>query len=142
MQPMLGPFFKFDEACLARKDTHAKEDLLIYGVQKNRDRRCFYIGGVDDLFNNICNARTLQRSFYELVESGRPCHLYFDIEFPLAENCSLAPEKVVENIVSASGTLLKEILHADIDFEAVFQKDASNSKKFSRHVLVSDTVRV
>lgn len=45
-------------------------------------RRCYLlVQCLRDFWEYYCRLDPLERHFYEVLEDGQPCHLYFDVEF-------------------------------------------------------------
>eukprot|EP01051_Picozoa_sp_SAG22_P004653 SAG22_NODE_255_length_13562_cov_6.101463_11_plen_242_part_00 len=76
--------------------------------------------------------------FYEVIREGRPCHLYFDLEFDRAANPTSDGSAMTTAFIAFICRQLQSWrgrqLH--IPEDAIVDLDASSDKKFSRHVVL------
>jgi len=72
--------------------------------------------------------------FYEVVTAGRPCHLYYDLEFKRAHNADADGDAMVAALLRRTAAALEEWLGATV--ERVADLDSSSEAKFSRHLTV------
>ena len=79
------------------------------------------------------------RHVYEMLRDGRPCHLYFDLEFVPAANSRLASPAARDALVDA----LLDLVDAEavarwgeaLDRSCVVESDSSTRAKWSRHIV-------
>ncbi|KAG1679310.1 hypothetical protein FOA52_009340 [Chlamydomonas sp. UWO 241] len=77
-----------------------------------------------------------ERHHYEIIRQGRPCHLYFDLEYSTAANPGLDGPSMVVTLMELVALLFKERFNITLRDEWVLELDSSTPAKFSRHVLV------
>jgi hypothetical protein len=75
-------------------------------------------------------------SLHEVIRECEPCHLYFDVEFYLAENPELNGDAMIDCLLRYCFELLKRHFGVCATVSNVVQLDASTVSKFSRHVIV------
>jgi hypothetical protein len=77
------------------------------------------------------------RHVYEVLREGRPCHLYFDLEFVPAANPNLDGDALVDALVALVGADARARWGCALDPAAhVLEADSSTPDKWSRHLLV------
>ena len=90
--------------------------------------------------------RCKDRTFYEVILPESPCHLYFDIEF----DKQLNPERDGESSMVIFKEFLSNLILKTLGLQIsnfviqdngtfsgnILEMDASNFKKFSRHLLI------
>jgi len=74
--------------------------------------------------------------FYEVIRDGKPCWLYFDLEFNRTTNPTRDPAVVTETFYRALDQFLQEKLGSPSDPTSVVELDSCNQDKYSKHVLV------
>ena len=86
------------------------------------------------------------RTFYEIIRGGLPCRLYFDIEYDKTLNASVDGDEamaifkkyLVMQIHSILGIEISQdvISGQNVHNRNIIELDATNAKKFSRHIIV------
>jgi hypothetical protein len=79
--------------------------------------------------------------WYEVVREGRPCHLYFDLEFARSSvqnwNSNVDGDALVDTLLHHVGFILQRNWGLVLDPQSqVYELDSSTPEKFSRHVIV------
>jgi DNA-directed primase/polymerase protein len=73
-----------------------------------------------------------ERHYYELIQQGMPCHLYFDIEFEKDIN----PDVNGDELLSIFKSYIVERISDSFKTTAeVIDLDSTTEKKFSRHLI-------
>jgi hypothetical protein len=72
------------------------------------------------------------RHYYETIQEGTPCHLYFDIEFEKGLNDGINGEELISIFKEYVIERLKEFWNETCD---VIDLDSTSSTKFSRHLI-------
>eukprot|EP00927_Polykrikos_kofoidii_P061207 TRINITY_DN56073_c0_g1_i1.p1 TRINITY_DN56073_c0_g1~~TRINITY_DN56073_c0_g1_i1.p1 ORF type:complete len:857 (+),score=139.13 TRINITY_DN56073_c0_g1_i1:85-2655(+) len=75
------------------------------------------------------------RHFYEILVDGRPCWLYFDIEFSRIANPGADVGAVTEAFRSTLSSFCVERLGAPLDASSLVEMDSTTAEKYSRHVV-------
>jgi len=73
---------------------------------------------------------------YEVILEGRPCWLYFDLEFSRSANPEMEPEAAAAAFRETLSAFCAEVLGAPLDMASVLELDSTTAEKFSRHVIV------
>ncbi|KEP65264.1 UNVERIFIED_CONTAM: herpesviridae ul52/ul70 dna primase [Hammondia hammondi] len=106
----------------------AEKGVRRYLVASYRD----FVGG----YLKMVRSETQNRHLYEVLMEGRPCWLYFDVEFSKALN----PEINGEDAVALLKTLLVKFLRERFAFPLrnsdIVDLDSSTQDKLSRHLIV------
>ncbi|KAL2613796.1 hypothetical protein R1flu_025488 [Riccia fluitans] len=76
------------------------------------------------------------RHHYEIIQEGKPCHLYFDLEFNRKANPESDGEAKVDILLSLVQTIFLEIYALEYDHSWAIELDSSTKDKFSRHVII------
>jgi len=79
---------------------------------------------------------TPRECLYEVISDGRPCWLYFDLEFSRVSNPNSDPEAVAREFYSALDRYFLQKLGSPHDPQSVVELDSTTPEKFSKHVLV------
>ena len=77
--------------------------------------------------------------WYEVIREGRPCHLYFDVEFGRGEgwNEGVDGDRIIDSIVAHTVVIFKQNWGIHMDpLQHVYELDSSKEDKFSRHIIV------
>ena len=67
--------------------------------------------------------RQHQQNFYEVIADGKPCWLYFDLEFNRVANPSSDPERVASDFYKALDQFLVKVLGSPHDSTSVVELD-------------------
>ncbi|CAD5229510.1 unnamed protein product [Bursaphelenchus okinawaensis] len=76
------------------------------------------------------------RHFYELIQEGRPCRPYFDLEYYKEFNPYADSKKLVKEFIQIVRDLLKEKLDITLDETDFLILDSSSDTKFSAHIII------
>lgn len=92
------------------------------------DLRNFYV-----LFYRDCK---LPRHFYEIIQEGVPCRLYFDLEYYREFNPDINDMQILSDFLDICILSLKELIAVSLGRSNFMILDSSNDQKFSAHVIV------
>ena len=81
-----------------------------------------------------------QRHFYEVIPQGKPCKLYFDLEYLKQHNTSRDGHSMTESLIVLVNKKLKDELGIESYYEDVLVLESSNDKKFSIHLIFTRAV--
>lgn len=81
------------------------------------------------------NFYSLPRHFYELIQEGLPCRLYFDLEYHKDENPHLEEEKALSDFLKFVCDLVKETYALEITPKSFILLDSTTDSKFSVHAI-------
>lgn len=90
--------------------------------------REFYV-----LFYRNCK---LPLHFYEIIQEGVPCRLYFDLEYYKEFNLNINYLKILDDFFNVCILSLKELFAASLSRKNFIILDSSNNEKFSAHVIL------
>lgn len=77
------------------------------------------------------------RHYYELIQEGLPCRLYFDLEYQKECNPHVDSAKMLAEFMDLCRVLLYEIFNLEVDPAKHFLiLDSTTPKKFSAHMIV------
>jgi len=135
---------KQDDAIIFRQDLLAKGDyddrqvgLFARDISKT-GAKSFFVHTFAGLAieSPLRSAQAIPQHIYELFLDGKPCWLYFDLEFNRIANPSCNPEEVAKEFYMALDRFFLHTLGSPHDAESVVELDSTVSEKFSKHVLV------
>lgn len=72
---------------------------------------------------------------YELIREGRPCRLYYDLEYSRGANPGADGPGMVRRVVEITGEVLQERFKISLKDGQVLELDSSSPTKFSRHLI-------
>lgn len=77
------------------------------------------------------------QNLYEVLPSGWPCHIFFDLEYSklLHQRTREFDDLAVIDIISATSEVIAKY-NQKLDFTTIVLLDASNEKKFSSHLIL------
>eukprot|EP00752_Nemacystus_decipiens_P006895 g6193.t1 len=73
---------------------------------------------------------------YEIIREGRPCRMYFDLEFARACNPGLDGEELVRSWINVVAGKLHQDFGITVGGANFLDLDSSTPKKFSRHLIL------
>lgn len=76
-----------------------------------------------------------KRHYYEMIQEGMPCHLYFDIEFEKELNPGVDGNNLLEIFKDYVQFRLQNIFCVQICRNSIIDLDSSTITKFSRHLI-------
>ncbi|BDA45013.1 probable DNA-directed primase/polymerase protein at C-terminar half [Coccomyxa sp. Obi] len=98
--------------------------------------RRFVAASYDALWARFAKLPPCGRHFYEVVREGRPCHMYFDLEYIPACNPLVDGEIMVTILLNLVRMGLRELWGLQLEDEWVWELDSSCPDKWSRHIIV------
>lgn len=116
------------------ESTRITENTGIFSWEKDQTgKRTFFSAKFNDLFKCFDFFEDYMH-LYEVIVENAPCNLYFDVEFKFDEHHELDGDKLVNNLIDTVDLKLYQIFGED-SIE-VIQLDATQPKKFSRHIII------
>ncbi|KAI1700698.1 DNA-directed primase/polymerase protein [Ditylenchus destructor] len=77
------------------------------------------------------------RHFYEIIQEGRPCRLYFDLEYKKEHNPKVNPERMLHQFIDVCVRVIHDMMDFELDRDKSFLTlDSSSDSKFSVHIIV------
>uniref|UniRef100_A0AC34FLH7 DNA-directed primase/polymerase protein n=1 Tax=Panagrolaimus sp. ES5 TaxID=591445 RepID=A0AC34FLH7_9BILA len=98
--------------------------------------RKFFVAELDSFWFWYKNVFRESRHFYEIIQEGLPCRLYFDLEFYKADNPDLKEEKALSEFLQFVSSMIKEFYQIDITEKSFLLLDSTTDLKFSVHAIV------
>ena len=115
----------------------------VWALEKNGSgSRSYLVATRDDFWRRYRTLPAAFRHYYELIQTGRPCHMYLDVEFCRLSNPEQDGERMVRTLLEELQAALAELLglpslaDADAEWCRVVDLDSSTPKKFSRHLIL------
>uniref|UniRef100_A0AC35G1M8 DNA-directed primase/polymerase protein n=1 Tax=Panagrolaimus sp. PS1159 TaxID=55785 RepID=A0AC35G1M8_9BILA len=96
-------------------------------------RRKFFVAELDSFWFWYRNLYRLPRHFYEIIQEGLPCRLYFDLEFNKSDNPDLKENEILSKFLQFVCSLIKEMYHIEISEKSFLLLDSTTDQKFSVH---------
>ena len=101
-------------------------------------KRNFLAAHPENLWSFYKHLKLPQKHFYEVIPEGRPCKIYFDLEYKIDLNQSVDGENMLKKFVA----FLVEDIKTTFDVAINARKDvidliSSTAQKFSHHVIVN-----
>ena len=78
----------------------------------------------------------LSRHYYEIIEAGKPCRTYFDIEYDITLNPEVNGDRIVDIFIREICNRFAIDFGIFISRSNVLDLDSSTDVKFSRHLIV------
>jgi len=124
----------------AKRVTEGKRELQLFGREFSAmGHRYFVVEEPRSFFQKYIRMPKEYRTFYEIIRGGRPCRLYFDIEFEKTLNPGVEGETSMEIFRKRLVWQLRNTLSLDWhpDCFRMVEVDSSTDDKFSRHLIVT-----
>ena len=112
-----------------------------------KGHRYFFVEHLSSFYRKYMTLSARDRTMYEIIRGDFPCRLYFDIEFNKGLNAGRDGERSMTIFKKYLILWIKLLLGFDIsesDLKSenrcagqIVELDASNTTKFSRHIIVS-----
>lgn len=134
------PVAPADATLSGRRD----EVIRVFCVEQANDRtgaffRTFVATSYASAWQSYLASPPSQLHWYEVVREGRPCHLYFDLEFARGPdlNANVNGDALVNVLLDHVQSLMARNWSIHIDLvQHVYELDSSTGEKFSRHIIV------
>ena len=131
-------FTHVDEVSSGSGD-HAMDNSIWSLELDSSGRRSYMVASKSDFWRRYKQLPPTHRHYYELIREGRPCHLYFDLEFHRQANPDNDGERMVATLRTEVELALKAQFFPDVQGPLqwrVVDLDSSTPKKFSRHLII------
>ena len=121
---------------LAWWDAHPTAGYRLFSEERAADgRRAFLVGTSEQLWRRLLGAPAGKRHLYEILAEGRGCHLYLDLEFPVAANPGVDGGRLTDAAVAVVRAGLERHHGLRVPEGRIVELDSSTEGKFSRHVV-------
>lgn len=136
--PAWSKYYRLNDAL-----THArssKDNLRVFAIEpalpvKSEGKREFVVASYKEFWFYYSKLNNDRRHFYEVIEEGAACHLYFDLEFSIPLNRGLDGERLVDQLIDATCKAIKSQFGVYCDKKNVLRLDSSTAIKFSQHLI-------
>ncbi|XP_011076097.1 DNA-directed primase/polymerase protein isoform X2 [Sesamum indicum] len=127
-------FPRQDEAMKFAKQ-HVNDRVFSYQDHMNGQRR-FLVSTYKEFWQRYKEMNSKFRHHYEVIQEGRPCHLYFDLEFNKKGNIDRNGDEMVDLLIVVifDAFLEKYSILGTEDY--IVELDSSTEEKFSRHLII------
>lgn len=78
----------------------------------------------------------VDRHYYEIIQEGQACHLYFDLEYSKALNPQLDSARMMDTFKRFICQYLKTVHRVIVGLNDIVDLESSSESKFSRHLIV------
>lgn len=121
-----------------KEDPHNARSLHVFSRELTSDgKRRFIVASPNEFWRRYKAMPPGSRHYYEIIRQGRPCHLYFDLEYELEENSEKDGAAMVTYIIEEVSKLFLERCAVSMDPDRdVLELDSSTPSKFSRHLII------
>ncbi|CAK9869460.1 unnamed protein product [Sphagnum jensenii] len=118
-------------------ESHGGQDLAVFQYQDHLNgQRRFLATSYDEFWHRYSKMQREWRHHYEIIRQGRPCHLYFDLEYNLKANRGADGEGMVDTLLSVIQSTLLDTFSLEYDASWTVELDSSTPEKFSRHLII------
>ncbi|GAB4817437.1 hypothetical protein N2152v2_004483 [Parachlorella kessleri] len=132
--PLQQPAFHYADHHNARE---AGRPLRVFSVESGPEgKRRFMATTYCQLWRRYSDLLPQHRHYYEIIRQGWPCHLYFDLEYAVADNPGCDGPAAVDALLGLVAQLLQDKFSLQMEDSWVLELDSSTDAKFSRHVII------
>ena len=129
---MIVKFFYRQNEALER--SQEEDGLKVFSFEIDETgRRRFVVSKISEFWTFYQNHK--RKHFYEVIPHYSKSKLYFDLEFPKAENGNKDGEIMTKNLIRRVSEYLKEEYNHDSTDQDVMVLDSSNPSKYSCHLI-------
>lgn len=129
--------FPRQDQALQFADSHGSQNLAVFQYQDHlTGQRRFLTTTYNEFWRRYSQMRTGWKHHYEIIRQGRPCHLYFDLEFNLPDNVDANGEAMVDTLLLVTSQTLLDVFGICYDPSWTLELDSSTAEKFSRHLII------
>ncbi|CAM6107019.1 unnamed protein product [Calypogeia fissa] len=129
--------FPRQEQAIQFAESDANNKLVVFQYQDHiNGQRRFLATTYEEFWYRYKRMIADYRHHYEIIQDGKPCHLYFDLEFNRKINTDADGETMVDLLLSKVGTTFLDIYGLKYDPSWTVELDSSTEDKFSRHLVI------
>ena len=129
-------YFKLQEAIDSASESEEKCHIFSFQVSRSGGRKFQVSKSLDEFWQMY--EKTEPKYFYEVLQVGVPCRLYYDLEFLADQNPMKKGHEMVEKLIMLNIQKLEELGHKTTD-SSVMVLEAFYKQKFSCHLVFQDT---
>lgn len=130
-------WFTFPKQNEAIKFAKRQEDVHLFCYQDHLNGyRRFLVTTYTEFWQRYKTMDSKTRHFYEVIQEGLPCHLYFDLEFNRKVNVGKNGDEMVDLLISTVLEALHEMYEILGHQDWIVELDSSTEDKFSRHLII------
>jgi hypothetical protein len=119
-------------------DSHRHMCLMLFAEEtSSQGQRRFAAAPATTFWLAYSKLEPSQRHWYEVIREGTPCHLYFDVEFQVANCPGWDGDLMVGTLMNAVQELLMAWFGLSLPMQSIFELDSTTTSKFSRHLVVT-----
>ncbi|CAL1534453.1 unnamed protein product [Lymnaea stagnalis] len=101
----------------------------------NPGQRRYLVTSLPVFWHYYSQLELCRRHHYEVIPEGKPCKLYFDLEYLREYNLDKDGDKMVDTLIQVVCLWLKKLYNRDCKRSHVLDLDSSTETKFSRHLI-------
>ena len=119
-------------------DSHRHMCLMLFAEEtSSQGQRRFAAAPATTFWLTYSKLEPSQQHWYEVIREGWPCHLYFDLEFQVADCPGWDGDLMVETLMNATQELLMALFGLSLPRQSIFELDSTTASKFSRHLIIT-----
>ena len=112
------------------------KNVHIFARELSTDgKRLYIVTSYEEFWEHYKKVPRNKRNFYEMIEDGEQCRLYFDLEFYKDVNPGLDGVEVLEIFIETACYYLLQIFGISCNRGHIVDLDSSTKVKFSRHLI-------
>ena len=119
----------------AHADTDASLIAFAEETPRSIAKKHFIVGTLDQIWARHCRTSRVDRHLQEIIREGRPCHLYYDLEYPTDSNPTVDGNALVDALISFTCEKLRVVYNIDCQRSMIIELDSTTKLKFSRHLV-------
>lgn len=123
-----------DYAEVCRKKIERRVSVLSQELSSD-GKRHFVVTTFEEFWKRYNKMPMQKRNFYEVIQEGSLCRLYFDLEFYKEENPGLQGTEILQEFIHLVCFYLLKIFNINCSRGEIFDLDSSTEQKFSRHLI-------
>lgn len=129
---------KQDELTSWNEDGSLDLHIFAYEIPTFTGSGCrrYVVSTYDEFWRRYNNLQSGRRHFYEVLEEGKPCHLYLDLEYMKDLNPGLNGAALVDQLLRFIFIRLMQKYNLQCKRQHVVILESSSLKKFSQHVIL------
>ncbi|CAK8671218.1 unnamed protein product [Clavelina lepadiformis] len=135
--PLWKLFYKQSDAIdYAKTQKHQHAFVFSFEIDNSRPgARRYVVASLEEFWSYYIQMAQGKRHFYELIQSGALCHLYFDLEFDKTLNKTKNTESMIQMWVTYTCKCLYNEFKVSCSRRNVVELDSTTETKFSQHLI-------
>ncbi|BBN17832.1 DNA-directed primase/polymerase protein [Marchantia polymorpha subsp. ruderalis] len=129
--------FPKQEQAIQFAGSNADSKIVVFQYQDHiNGQRRFLATSYFEFWQRYRSMLPEHRHHYEIIQEGKPCHMYFDLEFNRKANIEADGEAMVDILLSVVQKAFLDIYALEYDPSWTIELDSTTEDKFSRHLII------